>query len=95
MCLITEVCFYSGQRKNLPQKGYRPDIVVDNKQTEYWGISFTELDISDFDTPTYAKAKFTFQESHYNEIHIDQKFRIMEGPREVGNGKILSIIQEE
>ena len=95
MYLIAEVCFYNGKRSQLPLKGYRPDIIMDNYPEEYWGITFITLDVDNFDVPTYAEAKFTVQESHYNEVHIGQSFRIMEGPHEVGKGTILSIEQEQ
>ena len=91
MYLITEVCFHSGKRKGLPLSGYRPDIIVNNGQEEYWGISFAELDVQDFGILVYAKAKFTFQESHYGEVEVGQTFKIMEGARQVGIGTIVSI----
>ena len=95
MHLMTEIRFHSGQRKNLPLRGYRPDIIVNNGQNEYWGLSFTEFEANDFDSSTYAEAKFTFQEAHYREVYVGQSFRIMEGAREVGSGIILAIEQED
>ena len=91
MHLITEIRFHNGRRKTVPLKGYRPDIVVDNGHEEYWGITFTEFEAHDFDIWVHAEAKFTFQEAHYSEVHVGQSFRIMEGPHEVGEGKILKI----
>ena len=91
MYLITEICFHSGKRKSLPLKGYRPDIIVDNGEEKYWGISFIDFEATGFDMLTYAEAKFTFQEVHYAEVYVGQSFRIMEGPHEVGMGTILSI----
>ena len=92
MYLIVEVVFYSNKRKSLPLSGYRPDAVFNGK--DYWGITFKELVIDDFDVPTVASIKFTFQDSHYDEITTGQKFKIMEGQNQVGNGMIVSIENE-
>ena len=58
MYLFVEVIFYSGHRKHLPVKGYRPDAVF-NDARDYWGITFIELS--------------------------------MEGAKQVGVGKIISL----
>ena len=42
MCLFVEVTFHAGQRRTLPQTGYRPDAIF-NKSGDYWGITFIEL----------------------------------------------------
>ncbi len=90
MYLFTEVIFYSGQRKHLPTDGYRPDAIF-NETKDYWGITFIELPIEKFDVPTAAAIKFSFQEVHYQEVTPGQLFAIMEGPYQVGEGKIISI----
>ncbi|MDE7299255.1 MAG: hypothetical protein K2N94_10575 [Lachnospiraceae bacterium] len=90
MYLLAEVIFYSKQRKNLPVSGYRPDAVFHGNQ-DYWGITFTDLPIEKFDAPTPAAIKFSFQERHYQEVVPGQSFAIMEGARQVGEGKIISI----
>lgn len=90
MYLFAEVIFFSGQRKHLPGDGYRPDAIF-NESKEYWGITFSDLPSEKFDVPTPAMIQFTFQPSHYQEVAPGQSFHIMEGPRQVGEGKILSI----
>lgn len=92
MYLIVEIIFYSGERKHLPDSGYRPDAKFNGRE-EYWGISFVELTVRYFDTPTQAILIFSFDDRHYQEVKEGQHFQIMEGPRQVGEGKILSIEQ--
>ena len=89
MYLFVEVIFHVGQRRNLPKTGYRPDAIF-NKLGDYWGITFTELQVDKFDNP-----KFTFQDCHYKEVCLGQKFSIMEGSHQVGEGKIISIVMNE
>ena len=67
MYLFVEVIFHAGQRRNLPKTGYRPDAIF-NKLGDYWGITFTELQVDKFDNPTLAIIKFTFQDCHYKEV---------------------------
>lgn len=90
MCLLAEVIFYANRRKQLPVNGYRPDAIF-NGSDDYWGITFTDLPIKGFDVPTPATIRFSFQESHYQEVVPGQSFRIMEGPHQVGEGTIISI----
>lgn len=88
MSLFVEFIFYSGQRKNLPRTGYRPDAVFD-KSGDYWGVIFTEMQVDKFDVPALAIMKFTFDDCHYREVCVGQKFSIMEGGHRVGEGKII------
>ena len=90
MCLFTEVIFYSGQRNYLPTNGYRPDAIF-NETKDYWGITFVELLAEKFDVPAPAIIKFSLQNSHYQDVVQGQSFAIMEGPNQVGEGKIISI----
>lgn len=90
MYLFTEVIFYAGQRKTLPKDGYRPDAIFDQNKA-YWGISFLALPVEAFDTATPAFVKFSVQEAHYQEVRPGQTFAIMEGSRQVGEGKIITI----
>ena len=90
MSFLAEVVFYAGQRRSLPANGYRPDAIF-NKYQDYWGITFTELTAKQFNIPILATIEFTFQDSHCQEIAPGQSFRIMEGPHQVGEGKVLSI----
>lgn len=90
MYLFVEVTFYSKQREYLPANGYRPDAVF-NKSKDYWGITFVDLPIEKFDVPTPAILKFSFQDCHYQEVALGQSFKIMEGARQVGEGRIISI----
>lgn len=90
MYLFAEVTFYSGQRKHLPQSGYRSDAIF-NETRDYWGITFMELPITEFDVSTPAIIKFSFQNCHYREVTLGQSFTIMEGAHQVGKGKIISI----
>ena len=92
--LIVDVIFYSGKRNTLPVRKYRPDIIVDGMEDSYWGITFTDIDLSDFDVACIAEIKFTFQPKHYAEVSIGQTFKIMEGANQVGEGKILFIETE-
>ena len=49
--LLSEVFFYSKKRKHLPVVGYRPDALFEGQNPdEYWGITFTDCFISEFDT---------------------------------------------
>ena len=93
MHLLVEVIFYSDKRKHLPSHGYRPDAVFQG-ENDYLGITFTDLPVGEFDTPTLAIMKFTFQKSHYDEVTPNQAFRIMEGAHQVGEGRILSLEKE-
>ena len=89
MSFLAEVVFYTGQRKQIPVNGYRPDAVFSGSE-DYWGITFIDMSTGEFDTPICAAIEFTFQESHYKEIYTGQTFMIMEGPTQVGEGKIVS-----
>lgn len=90
MYLFAEVIFYSEQRKHLPASGYRPDAIF-NDCKDYWGITFIDLPITKFDVKTPATIKFSFKDCHYQEVVSGQFFLIMEGPHQVGEGKIISI----
>jgi len=90
MYLFTEVVFYSGQRIYLPTNGYRPDAVFGTMK-DYWGITFVELPVEKFDVPVPAIIKFSFQDSHYQDVTPGQSFAIMEGFHQVGEGEIISI----
>lgn len=90
MSFLAEIVFYSGQRKSLPANGYRPDAIFSGSE-DYWGITFIDLNANQFDTPIPAIIEFTFQDNHYQEIVQGQSFKIMEGPHQVGEGKVLSI----
>jgi len=90
MYLFAEVVFFSEKRKHLPVKGYRPDAIF-NKAQDYWGITFTDLQVEKFDVPTFAIIQFTFQDCHYQEVVPNRLFSIMEGANQVGEGKIISI----
>lgn len=90
--IISEVIFYSGQRRQLPVSGYRSDAVfMGNRANDYWGITFTDLSVVKFDTPTLAEMRFTFQDDHYKEVEKGQLFQIMEGSHKVGEGKVVLI----
>ncbi len=54
-------------------------------------ITFVELPAEKFDVPIPAIIKFTFQNSHYQDVMLGQSFTIMEGFNQVGEGKIISI----
>lgn len=90
MGFLAEVVFYTEQRKFFPKNGYRPDAIFSGSK-DYWGITFIDLESNHFNTPILATIKFTFQDSHYQEIVPGQSFKIMEGSRQVGEGKVLSI----
>lgn len=90
MQLFVEVVFYSNERECLPVSGYRPDAVF-NKRNDYWGIVFTDLSPERFDEPTPAIMRFSLNDAHYREVTQGQRFQIMEGPRQVGAGIIISI----
>ena len=94
MYLFVEVIFHAGQRRNLPKTGYCPDAIF-NKLGDYWGITFTELQVDKFDNPTLSIIIFTFLDCHYKEVCLGQKFSIMEGSHQVGEGKIISIVMNE
>lgn len=87
---FAEVVFYKGQRKALPKTGYRPDAVFDGFE-DYWGITFIDLKADQFDAPFLAAIEFTFQAVHYREIADGQIFKIMEGSRQVGEGRVVSV----
>lgn len=78
----------------MPEKGYRPDAVFYHRK-EHWGITFVELPIETFDAATPAAIKFTFQDSHYKDVVPGQAFAIMEGPHQVGEGKVIAIEHED
>lgn len=90
MHLFAEAVFYGWARERLPTAGYRPDAIFDGAK-EYRGVTFTDLPVERFDEPTPVTIRFTFQESHYQEVAPGQTFRIMEGPHQVGEGWIVSI----
>ena len=78
----------------LPANGYRSDAVF-YPQKEHRGITFVELPIETFDALTPAAIKFIFQDSHYKDVVPGQAFAIMEGPHQVGEGKVIAIEHEE
>lgn len=88
--LFVEVTFFSGQRKYLPTDGYRPDAIF-TESGDYWGVTFLALPTEQFDVPTQAFLKFSFEDGHCQEVASGQSFKIMEGPCQVGKGKIISI----
>lgn len=91
--LSVEVTFFSGQRKNLPYTGYRPDAIFeDYDENELWGIFFSELNIEQFDKPVLAKMRFSLQTYHYHQVRVGQRFTIKEGPKTVGEGKIVEYL---
>lgn len=90
MGFLAEIVFYTGQRKFFPKNGYRPDAIFSGLE-DYWGITFIDLKGDQFDTPIFATIEFTFQDNHYQEIVPGQSFKIMEGPHQVGEGKVLCI----
>ena len=53
------------------------------------GVIFTEMQVDKFDVPALAIMKFTFDDCHYREVCVGQKFSIMEGGHRVGEGKII------
>lgn len=90
MYFLARVVFYAGKRKFLPISGYRPDAIFCGRN-DYWGITFIDLKSENFDAPVLTKIAFTVQDKHYQEIAIDQTFQIMEGARQVGEGKVVFI----
>ena len=90
LCIYLRKLSFILKRKYLPKNGYRPDAIF-NETKEYWGITFVELPAEKFDVPVPAIIKFTFQNSHYQDVMQGQSFAIMEGPDQVGEGKIISI----
>jgi len=94
MYLVAEITLHKGKRKSLPASGYRPDIIIDGIEDSYWGVIFTNLNLSDFDVANIAEMRFTFQLKHYDEVSVGQTFKIMEGPHQVGKGEILSVETE-
>ena len=94
--LLSEVFFYSKKRKHLPVVGYRPDALFEGQNPdEYWCITFTDCFISEFDTWSTAKIKFTFQNSHYDQVREGQMFQIMEGRNAVGVGKVIRVVNDK
>lgn len=88
--LFVEVIFFSEKRKHLPTDGYRPDAIFPASE-KYRGITFIDLPAKQFDVPTPAFLKFSFEDGHYQEVVSGQSFKIMEGSCQVGEGKIISI----
>lgn len=94
--MLAEVIFYAKEGDQAPAAGYRPDAVFcDNGQKEYWGITFAEVSAAGSDATIFAEITFTFDEMHYSEVENGQRFLIMEGSHQVGEGTILSIEQGE
>ncbi len=93
MFFLADIIFYFEKRENLPPQEYRIDAIF-NKNEEYWCIRFINLDVNDFDKVTLAKIRFLV-DSHYNEIEINQRFKIMEGRKCVGEGIIKFINIDE
>ena len=91
--LSVEVTFFSNQRKELPVKGYRPDAVFEGyNESDPWGIFFAELNADEFDKPASAKMRFSLQTYHYHQVRVGQRFVIKEGPKTVGEGKIVDYL---
>lgn len=91
--LSVEITFYFGQRKNLPNTGYRPDAVFEGyDENDLWGIYFSELNVDEFDKPVLAKMRFSLQTYHYHQVWVGQHFTIREGPKAVGEGKIVEYL---
>ena len=94
--ILSEVFFYSNKRQYLPVVGYRPDALLEGQNPdEYWGITFMDCSISEFDTWSTAKIKFTFQNSHYDQVKEGQMFQIMEGRNAVGVGKVIRVVNDK
>lgn len=91
--LSVEVTFFSGQRMNLPYTGYRPDAVFEGyDENDSWGIYFSELNVEAFDEPVLAKIRFSLQTYHYHQVSAGQRFAIKEGPKTVGEGRIVEFL---
>lgn len=92
--ILSEVFFYSSKRLHLPVIGYRPDALFEGQNPdEYWGITFIDCSISEFETWSTAKIQFTFQDSHYDQVRKGQMFQIMEGREAVGLGKVIRVVR--
>ncbi len=90
--IISEVIFYSGKRWKLPKAGYQPDAVFEGYQPkDAWRIIFEDLSVSRFDKRVSAEMKFAPQNNFYHKLEEGQAFKIMEGPLQVGEGKVLRI----
>lgn len=91
--LAVEVTFFSGQRNNLPSAGYRPDAVFEGfDENEQWCIYFMKLDADAFDKPVPARIRFGLQTYHYHQVRAGQRFVMREGPKVVGEGRIVEFL---
>ena len=88
--LSVEVTFFSGRRTNLPSAGYRPDAVFEgHDDSEQWGIFFRDLNADAFDKPVPATINFSLQTCHFHQVMVGQRFEMREGPKVVGEGRIV------
>ena len=91
--LAVEVTFFSSGRKNLPTAGYRPDAVFEGfDESEQWCIYFMDLDADAFDKPVPARIRFGLQTHHYHQVRVGQRFVMREGPKVVGEGRIVDFL---
>lgn len=88
--LSVEVTFFSGGRTKLPTSGYRPDAVFEgHDDSEQWGIFFRYLNADAFDKPVPATINFSLQTCHFHQVRVGQRFEMREGPKVVGEGRIV------
>ena len=88
--LSVEVTFFSGGRTKLPTSGYRPDAVFEgHDDSEQWGIFFRDLNADAFDKPVPATINFSLQTCHFHQVRVGQRFEMREGPKVVGEGRIV------
>ena len=97
--LEVEVRFFSNVRKTFPllatvnNVGYRPHFVVAGTE-EYLGVQFLKSDLREFDQSGKAIVSLCFFESiDYSSLKPGVAFSIMEGPRAVGEGRVVGEIQ--
>lgn len=97
--LEVEVRFFSNVRKTFPRLatvnnvGYRPRFVVAGIE-ERLGVQFLKSDLREFDQPGKAIVSLCFFESiDYSSLKPSVAFSIMEGPRAVGEGRVVGEIQ--
>lgn len=97
--LEVEVRFFSNVRKTFPllatvnNVGYRPHFVVAGTE-EHLGVQFLKSDLREFDQSGKAIVSLCFFESiDYSSLKPGVAFSIMEGPRAVGEGRVVGEIQ--
>jgi hypothetical protein len=99
MKALVKVWFKSeeeGGRQNPPKSGvdggfYSPHIVIHGGNGEMLGIYFSERVDFEFGKVEFTEIRSQYPEVDYSQIVKDARFTIIEGPKVVGEGRVMAV----